>query len=158
MTETMALRLRFGRPARSSRGTDDVDLHVGSRMRLRRAELGISQQDLAERVGIAFQQIQKYEVGRNRVSAGRLFDIGRALGVPVSYFFAGLGPEPVGPQEGAAGRSSLSRIVNDPTMIRLLSIMSREQTDDEFKKGAAEIVRVVADTTAAQRAAARSMQ
>jgi transcriptional regulator with XRE-family HTH domain len=67
-----------------------VDVHVGQRVRQRRWMLGMTQQQLAERVGIKFQQIQKYETGMNRVSASRLWDIAEALDVAVSYFFEGL--------------------------------------------------------------------
>ncbi|MBL4810779.1 MAG: helix-turn-helix transcriptional regulator [Rhodobacteraceae bacterium] len=67
-----------------------VDVHVGKRIRHRRWMNGTTQQQLAEKVGIKFQQIQKYETGMNRVSASRLWDIARALSVPVSFFFEGL--------------------------------------------------------------------
>ena len=67
-----------------------VDVHVGKRIRHRRWLVGMTQQQLAEKVGIKFQQIQKYETGMNRVSASRLWDIAAALSVPVSFFFEGL--------------------------------------------------------------------
>ncbi len=67
-----------------------VDVHVGKRVRHRRWMVGMTQQQLAERVGIKFQQIQKYETGMNRVSASRLWDIAHALEVPVSFFFDGI--------------------------------------------------------------------
>lgn len=67
-----------------------VDVHVGKRIRHRRWMNGTTQQQLAEKVGIKFQQIQKYETGMNRVSASRLWDISAVLGVPVSFFFEGL--------------------------------------------------------------------
>ena len=67
-----------------------VDAHVGKRVRHRRWMVGMTQQQLADRVGIKFQQIQKYETGMNRVSASRLWDIAEALSVPVSFFFEGL--------------------------------------------------------------------
>ena len=67
-----------------------VDEHVGKRVRHRRWMVGMTQQQLADRVGIKFQQIQKYETGMNRVSASRLGDIAEALTVPVSFFFEGL--------------------------------------------------------------------
>ncbi|MEM8629642.1 MAG: helix-turn-helix transcriptional regulator [Pseudomonadota bacterium] len=67
-----------------------VDVHVGKRVRHRRWMVGMTQQQLAERVGIKFQQIQKYETGMNRVSASRLWDIAEALDVPVEFFFDGL--------------------------------------------------------------------
>ncbi|OUS36990.1 transcriptional regulator [Rhodobacterales bacterium 56_14_T64] len=67
-----------------------VDVHVGKRIRHRRWLTGMTQQQLAEQVGIKFQQIQKYETGANRVSASRLWDIADSLTVPVSFFFEGL--------------------------------------------------------------------
>ncbi len=67
-----------------------VDAHVGKRIRHRRWMVGMTQQQLADRVGIKFQQIQKYETGMNRVSASRLWDIAEALEVQVSFFFDGL--------------------------------------------------------------------
>ena len=67
-----------------------VDVHVGKRVRHRRWMAGMTQQQLAERVGIKFQQIQKYETGTNRISASRLWDISEALNVPVAFFFEGL--------------------------------------------------------------------
>lgn len=66
-----------------------VDVHVGKRVRHRRWMTGTTQQQLAEKVGIKFQQIQKYETGMNRVSASRLWDIAHTLGVDVSFFFEG---------------------------------------------------------------------
>ncbi|HKL56275.1 MAG: helix-turn-helix domain-containing protein [Roseovarius sp.] len=70
-----------------------VDVHVGKRIRHRRWLVGMTQQQLAESVGIKFQQIQKYETGANRVSASRLWDIADALGVEISFFFDGLESE-----------------------------------------------------------------
>lgn len=70
--------------------THPVDVHVGKRIRHRRWLIGMTQQQLADLVGIKFQQIQKYETGANRVSASRLWDIARATEVPVSFFFEGL--------------------------------------------------------------------
>lgn len=67
-----------------------VDVHVGKRIRQRRWLVGMTQQKLAECVGIKFQQIQKYETGANRVSASRLWDIADALEVDVAFFFEGL--------------------------------------------------------------------
>ncbi len=72
-----------------------VDVHVGKRIRHRRWMVGMTQQQLAEKVGIKFQQIQKYETGMNRVSASRLWDISEALSVSVSYFFDGIENTPV---------------------------------------------------------------
>lgn len=66
-----------------------VDIHAGKRVRHRRWMLGVTQQQLGDKVGIKFQQIQKYETGMNRVSASQLWDIAEALDVPVSFFFHG---------------------------------------------------------------------
>lgn len=80
-----------------------VDVHVGKRIRQRRWLIGMTQQQLAEAVGIKFQQIQKYETGANRVSASRLWDIADALDVAVSFFFEGLKQEAdAEPQEHSA--------------------------------------------------------
>lgn len=70
-----------------------VDAHVGKRVRHRRWMMGMTQQQLGEKVGIKFQQIQKYETGMNRISASRLWDIAQALDVQISYFFEGLDAE-----------------------------------------------------------------
>ena len=67
-----------------------VDAHVGKRIRHRRWMVGMTQQQLADKVGIKFQQIQKYETGMNRVSASRLWDIAESLDVTISFFFDGL--------------------------------------------------------------------
>ncbi|MCQ8279175.1 helix-turn-helix transcriptional regulator [Acetobacteraceae bacterium KSS8] len=68
-------------------GPSPVDVHVGNRIRLRRTLLQMSQEKLGDALGLTFQQVQKYERGANRVSASRLFDLGRVLDVPVSFFF-----------------------------------------------------------------------
>ncbi len=73
---------------RSDRGEPNpIDVHVGSRMRLRRRLLGMSQEKLGEAIGLSFQQVQKYEWGSNRISASRLFELARVLDVPVGFFF-----------------------------------------------------------------------
>ncbi|HTI67169.1 MAG TPA: helix-turn-helix transcriptional regulator [Caulobacteraceae bacterium] len=69
---------------------NDIDLHLGKRLRRRRRLLGLTQQQVANAVGIRFQQIQKYECGGNRISAARLWELSEALEVPVSYFYDGL--------------------------------------------------------------------
>lgn len=69
----------------------DTDRHVGIRIRERRVMLGLSQQQMAELIGVTYQQAHKYERGINRISAGRLHEIAQVLRVPVGYFFEGLG-------------------------------------------------------------------
>ncbi len=68
-------------------GPSPIDVHVGTRIRLRRTLLGMSQERLGDSLGLTFQQVQKYERGANRVGASRLFDLSRVLDVPVSFFF-----------------------------------------------------------------------
>jgi transcriptional regulator with XRE-family HTH domain len=70
---------------------NDTDRHVGSRIRERRIMLGLSQQQLADLIGVTYQQAHKYERGVNRISAGRLYEISEVLRVPVGYFFEDLG-------------------------------------------------------------------
>ncbi len=70
-----------------------IDVHVGSRVRLRRTLLGMSQEKLGDAIGLTFQQVQKYERGANRVGASRLFELSRVLDVPVSFFFDELDPD-----------------------------------------------------------------
>lgn len=69
---------------------NDIDAHVGQRLRQRRWLLGLTQQQLGDRIGIKFQQVQKYETGQNRISASRLWELASATSVDISYFFEGL--------------------------------------------------------------------
>ena len=79
-----------------------IDVHVGTRVRLRRTLLGMSQEKLGEALGLTFQQIQKYERGVNRIGASRLFDLARVLDVPIGFFFDDMSAELGG---NAANRS-----------------------------------------------------
>lgn len=78
---------------RSSARASAADRHVGARIRERRVMLGLSQQQLAQMIGVTYQQAHKYERGLNRISAGRLYEIAQVLSVPVSWFFEGLAAE-----------------------------------------------------------------
>jgi transcriptional regulator with XRE-family HTH domain len=89
--DTVAPKISSGKSRR-----DPIDSHVGSRVRLRRTLLGMSQEKLGQAVGITFQQIQKYERGLNRIGSSRLYQFGQVLDVPVSYFFENL------PSDGAS--------------------------------------------------------
>jgi transcriptional regulator with XRE-family HTH domain len=89
---------------RSTSRTQDIDRHVGARIRERRIMLGLTQQQLADLIGVTYQQAHKYERGINRVSAGRLFEVAQVLSVPVSYFFDGL------EQDGERGISPRERM------------------------------------------------
>jgi transcriptional regulator with XRE-family HTH domain len=94
-----------------------TDVHVGSRVRLRRTLLGMSQEKLGEAIGLTFQQVQKYERGANRVGASRLYDLSRVLDVPVSFFFEEMAPvTPATENEPAS--DAPGRHENDPMMKR----------------------------------------
>ncbi len=69
----------------------DIDRYVGERMRIRRIMLGLTQQQMADIIGVSYQQAHKYEKGANRIAAGRLYQVAQALGVEVGFFFEGLG-------------------------------------------------------------------
>ena len=92
-----------------------VDVHVGKRIRHRRWMLGVTQQQLAERIGIKFQQVQKYETGANRVSASRLWDIAQALEVPVAFFFEGLD---AAPQTANGAAAEVGDLLSDKEALR----------------------------------------
>lgn len=86
-----------------------VDVHVGQRVRQRRTLLGYSQERLAGALDLTFQQVQKYERGSNRVGAGRLYQLSKALDVPVAYFFEDLPDSPTGAASGPAMQEEAQR-------------------------------------------------
>jgi len=89
---------------RSSKSPSPTDVHVGKRVCTRRKLLSMSQTDLANALGVTFQQVQKYEKGTNRIGVGRLQEIARTLRVPISFFF----DDPIKPNEGGSGRQARS--------------------------------------------------
>ena len=128
----------------SKKSPNPIDIHVGSRVRLRRMMLGMSQEKLGEALGITFQQIQKYEKGANRVSASKLWDIARFFKVDIGYFFEGLMVARPGMAEGEpaafvhdfpATRQSIeiSRLAPQLTarQQRLVLDMMREMADQD---------------------------
>lgn len=84
---------RDGHAGSDSEAPNPIDVHVGGRVRLRRTLLGLTQGELGARLGLTFQQVQKYEGGANRISASRIFDMARVLQVPVSFFFDDMSDE-----------------------------------------------------------------
>lgn len=92
VAEVQMMPARRGRRGRRA-GPHPVDVHVGSRVRMRRTLLGMSQEKLGDALALTFQQVQKYERGANRVGASRLFEISQILDVPVSFFFEEMSPE-----------------------------------------------------------------
>jgi transcriptional regulator with XRE-family HTH domain len=133
---------------RGSRRANPIDVHVGSRVRLRRMLLGMSQEKLGEHLGLTFQQIQKYEKGINRIGASRLFDLSRVLAVPVQFFYeelpaaggeagAGFGERPaesyavefLGSREGLELNKAFARI-SDPRVRRSIVELVRAFAGD----------------------------
>ncbi|HEY8572179.1 helix-turn-helix domain-containing protein [Phenylobacterium sp.] len=119
-----------------------VDRHVGLRIRMRRKELGVSQERLADAVGLTFQQVQKYERGANRVSASRLWEIAGALQVGIGYFYEGL-PEP---SEGDA--APVRRDVEDLLLINdgpELAQSFLRVRDPKVRRKIVELIRAMAE-------------
>jgi transcriptional regulator with XRE-family HTH domain len=88
-----------------TKSPNPIDKHVGSRVRMRRLMLGMSQEKLGDALGLTFQQVQKYEKGTNRISASRLQHITHILQVPVAFFFEGAPSVPGAPQAGGTAPS-----------------------------------------------------
>jgi transcriptional regulator with XRE-family HTH domain len=133
---------------RGTRRPNPVDIHVGNRVRLQRMLIGISQEKLGERLGLTFQQVQKYEKGINRIGASRLFELSRVLGVPVQFFYE---DAPVsGAQSAAPGfaeRSSDSHVfefLSSREGLELNRAFSRI-TDPKVRKSVLDLVRSLAD-------------
>ena len=113
------------------RNPNPIDVHVGQQVAIYRKVAGLSQEALGEAIGVTFQQVQKYEKGANRIGAGRLFLVGRALDVPISVFFDGLSvdpdptdPLPVGPaREGIALQAAFRAIEDTSTRRHLLALV-----------------------------------
>lgn len=124
-----------------------VDVHVGKRIRHRRWMVGMTQQQLAERVGIKFQQIQKYETGMNRVSASRLWDISEALSVQVSYFFDGMEAEAAqAPEASEATSVPPGDILSDKEALEL--IRSYYAIPENQRRRLFDLARVLSETAA----------
>ncbi len=120
--------------------THPVDVHVGKRVRHRRWLVGMTQQQLAEQVGIKFQQIQKYETGANRVSASRLWDIAAALDVQISFFFDGLDND----ESAAAGDSSVpADLMGDKEALEL--VRSYYAIPENQRRRLFDLARVLSD-------------
>jgi len=94
---------------------DDIDLHLGKRLRRRRRLLGLTQQQLAGACGVRFQQIQKYECAANRMSAARLWQLAEVLEVPISYFYEGLTRDQRESLERDSGASSTETLASKET-------------------------------------------
>jgi transcriptional regulator with XRE-family HTH domain len=125
-----------------------IDIHVGGRVRLRRTMLGMSQDKLADALGLTFQQIQKYEKGVNRIGASRVFEISRILGVAIQFFYddydavtgRSYGFAESGPDEGAA----MMELLNTPEGVQLCKHFA-SITDPKIRKRVLELVKSLSD-------------
>ncbi len=124
-----------------------VDIHVGSRVRMRRTLLGMSQEKLGDALGLTFQQVQKYERGANRVGASRLYQISRILDVPVSFFFDEMAAESATASAGMAEEAAPSSF--DPMAKRETLELVRAYyriADPRVRKRIFELTKAVAGT------------
>jgi transcriptional regulator with XRE-family HTH domain len=139
------------RRRRKSDKPSPIDVHVGSRVRLRRTLLGMSQERLGQAIGLTFQQVQKYERGANRIGASRLYDLSRVLDVPVSFFFDDINPTVVlQVAEGASGMNEAApaRYEPDPMMRRETLELVRAYyrvTDPATRRRLFELVKAIAN-------------
>ncbi|VBB69315.1 Transcriptional regulator [invertebrate metagenome] len=155
MKETNSPRVSTrGRTATGS--PNPIDVHVGSRVRLRRTLLGMSQEKLGDAIGLTFQQVQKYERGANRIGASRLWDLSRVLDVPVSFFFDDM-------IEGTAAQSPrmLAGTIEEPSSFEADPMSKRETlelvrayyriTDPQVRKRVFELAKALASASEATR-------
>jgi transcriptional regulator with XRE-family HTH domain len=113
----MKKRSKLNERPRNARRADGSDAEVGHRVRSRRLECDLSQTELANRIGVSFQQVQKYEKGVNRITSGRLQEIANVLEVPIAFFF-GLPANDTGPKRNQDGEN-LFRFVQTSAAIRI---------------------------------------
>lgn len=131
----------------------DVDAHVGKRLRLRRTMMGLSQEAVARSVGITFQQVQKYEKGSNAMNSGRLYEFARFMNVPVAYFFEGLEAFAAQGDKSAAGFAESGaekfdhKSVSDRESLEIMKAFKRIK-EQVIRKRLADLVRAVADNRA----------
>jgi transcriptional regulator with XRE-family HTH domain len=138
--------VRFQWPDDMTKPEDDpapnpVDRHVGLRIRLRRRELGLSQERLADAIGLTFQQVQKYERAANRVSASKLWEMSRALSTSISYFYGGL-EDAAEPLAGGV-RDEVQEFLMTPEGIELASSFMRIPRG-QVRRKILELVRAMA--------------
>lgn len=126
-----------------------IDVHVGSRVRMRRMLVGLSQEKLGERLGLTFQQVQKYEKGSNRVSASRLYQMAQILGVPVQFFFEELPEQAKGSFGSASGFAESAQetlimdFINSSEGLQLNKAFS-EISDAAVRRKVVDLVKAVA--------------
>ncbi|MEH6676603.1 helix-turn-helix domain-containing protein [Phenylobacterium sp.] len=129
------------------RSPNPVDRHVGLRIRLRRKELGVSQEKLADSIGLTFQQVQKYERAANRVSASKLWEVARALKTSIAYFYEGLG-DPAQQAHGDDGRDTVHDFLLTPEGMELATLFPRIRRT-RVRRRLLDLVRTMAEESEA---------
>ena len=124
-----------------------VDVHVGLRIRLRRKELGVSQEKLAEAIGLTFQQVQKYERAANRVSASKLYEVARALDTSTAYFFEGLTDAHIRTAAEPGGHSQMQAFLLTAEGVELATTFPKIQPS-RVRRRILDLVRAMVDDEA----------
>jgi transcriptional regulator with XRE-family HTH domain len=138
---------------KGSRRPNPIDVHVGSRVRFRRMLLGMSQEKLGEKLGLTFQQVQKYEKGINRIGASRLFDLAQVLGVSVQFFY-----EEAPSAEGQSNAQGFAETPDEHSIVEFLRSRDGLELNRAFvriadvkaRRAIVELVRSLANDTDAE--------
>ncbi len=128
---------------KSQKSPNPVDVHVGSRVRLRRLLLGMSQDKLGEELGVTFQQIQKYERGANRIGASRLYRMAKVLGVPVGFFYEGADEDPAPGFSEGDQTPLVDDFINSPEGVALAAAFASIKST-KVRRKVLELVRAMA--------------
>jgi transcriptional regulator with XRE-family HTH domain len=140
-------------PKRGTKGrSNEIDVYVGARVRLRRGLLGMSQEKLGDALGLTFQQVQKYERGTNRIAASRLFALSQILDVPINFFYEGMPPAVAGIRKKASGLSegAPSAFAADPMASRETVTLLRayyQISDEKQRRKVLALVRSMGEST-----------
>jgi transcriptional regulator with XRE-family HTH domain len=126
------------------RAANAVDRRLGQRVRTRRLEIGMSQEKLAELLGVTFQQVQKYEKGVNRIAASRLFDISAALDMPVARFFEGLSSARLGAGVAEAEDDYIHDALATPEGAQLIALFAAIK-NSKVRRRVVELVKALSD-------------
>ena len=136
--------------AETARGPNPIDVHVGLQVRLRRKQLKISQEKLADALGLTFQQVQKYERGSNRISASKLYEIARTLKVSISWFFEGLGdPMEDSGEEGGGASAFAHGFLLTQDGVDLANLFPKI-TERRVRRRIVDLVRAMTDAAATE--------
>ncbi|BDG73489.1 helix-turn-helix domain-containing protein [Roseomonas fluvialis] len=138
---TTTVQLPADTDAKAGHVSHPVDIHVGARVRLRRQLLGLNQKELAAMLGLSFQQVQKFERGKDRIAASRLYEIANALNVPISFFFDAIPAEDAGQATSADDLPAAP--AGDERLKEALNLMRayRNVSDPALRKRLLDLVR-----------------